>query len=254
MFIGNLRRPLDANEFQSHLRRLAAIASAEVDPADGPEFVIERAWLNRSRTHGIVLVNDERGAQFIRDRLNGSRYPTEADDSRLQEQHDGREQARYAREVAEFDRLAPPQRTETAGVDDLEVDLDDLDSRPAPVPVPPRQLDIRRHGLYVDYIPVKVINQWIFEEDRGPKNAQWKVDYQQRGDDTFAVHQLLEGDFKPRYDTALHHPKYGRQQYRGDYYAERSSYVPRTDTYYGENKLRSYGSFKKPRSRSRSPG
>lgn len=255
LFIGNLRRPLDAHEFQKYLRLLAVIATNEVDTEDGVEFVIERAWLNRSRTHGIVLVNDERGAEFIREKLNGSKYPTEADDLRYKEEYYNRAKERHSKELKQYETTSKPVTV----IKDEEIDLENIDRNDISESPAPRKLDIKRYDLYVDYIPVKVINQWIFEEDRGPKNAQWKFHYQQRGEDTFAVHELVEGDFKPHYDNVLHHPKYGQDRGRGpyrgkpnEYYAERSSYVPRADTYHGETKSRSYGSFKKIRSRSQS--
>lgn len=190
LFIGNLRRPINAIDFQNYLKELAS---------DGGENSIERAWLNRTRTHGIVLVDKEEGAIYIRDKLNGSIYPSEEEDLKLKEEFDRRENADYEKRKQEYE------------------DAEDKESLAEPAP--PKQFTVERKPLYVDFIPVKAINQWIYEEDRGPKNGKWKISYEDKGDGILANHELLTGDFMPRYNQRHHHPKYGRGRggYRGGY-------------------------------------
>ena len=94
LFIGNLRRPINAIDFQNYLKELASA---------GGDNVIERAWLNRTRTHGIVLVDKEEGAKYIRERLNGTTYPSEEEDSRLKDEHDLREKEKYEKQLQEYE-------------------------------------------------------------------------------------------------------------------------------------------------------
>ncbi|GME82607.1 unnamed protein product [Ambrosiozyma monospora] len=57
---------------------------------------------------------------------------------------------------------------------------------------------IERLKMYIDFIPVKATQLWIDQENRGPKDAVWKVDYvsapsKEERDSTFlvATHQML---------------------------------------------------------------
>ncbi|ODQ78402.1 hypothetical protein BABINDRAFT_162637 [Babjeviella inositovora NRRL Y-12698] len=120
LFIGNLTSPINAHNFQTFLKHIA-------EPA-----TIERAWLNRLRSHSIVLCSDEEGAERIRGILNGSKYPSVEDDEAM--------------------------------LRDLREDKPDM--------------EIVRNALFVDYIPVKRINQWTYEEDRGPRDGKWKIEYE----------------------------------------------------------------------------
>ena len=166
LFIGNLRRPINAIDFQNYLKDLAAA---------GGDNIIERAWLNRTRTHGIVLVDKEEGAKYIRERLNGTKYPSEEEDARLKDEHDVREKENYEKQLQEYE------------------EGEDKDSLPEPAL--PKEYSVERKLLYVDFIPVKAINQWIYEEDKGPRNGKWKIGYENKGDDILATHALLSGDF-----------------------------------------------------------
>lgn len=191
LFIGNLRRPINAIDFQNYLKDLAAACG---------DNIIERAWLNRTRTHGIVLVDKEEGAKYIRERLNGTKYPSEEEDARLKDEHDVREKENYEKQLQEYE------------------EGEDKDSLPEPAL--PKEYSVERKLLYVDFIPVKAINQWIYEEDKGPRNGKWKIGYENKGDDILATHALLSGDFMPRYNQRHHHPKFGRGRgggYRGGY-------------------------------------
>lgn len=151
LFIGNLRRPVNAIKFQHYLRQLVS----RVDPT----YSVERAWMNRTRTHAVVLVNEVEAARVMRQTLNGTLYP------------DAEERSELWRQMSELD-----QGAHTAG--------------PETVP---------QHPLYVDYIQVAQINTWIFEEDHGPRDGQWRVFYRRKGEhgEVEADHLLLEGDFKP---------------------------------------------------------
>lgn len=180
LFIGNLRRPINAIDFQNYLKELAAQT----------ETVVERAWLNRSRTHGIVLVDKEDGAQYIREKLNGARYPLEEGESSLKIDFDNRENERYQQLMKQYEEQVAR--------------ADDPDS--VQKPAEPAKFNPERFDLYVDYIPVKAINQWIYEEDRGPTNGKWKILYETKDDEIFATHTLLFGDFVPRYN-----PRGGRR-------------------------------------------
>lgn len=184
LFVGNLRKPLNANDFQNYLKELVTNQS---------NGVIERAWLNRSRTHGIVLVDREEGAEYIRSQLNGSIYPLEEEDMKLREIHDLKEQERYDQELAEFESK---QAADKVGENETETS-DEIEGKPEL----PRELVVDRIPLFVDYIPVKAINQWIFEEDKGPHNGQWKVIYEGESENLVATHTLLNGDFIPRYNS-----------------------------------------------------
>jgi hypothetical protein len=188
LFIGNLRRPINANEFQQFLRQLLRDS--------GGNYVVERAWLNRTRTHGIVLVDREEGADYLRQQLNGSIYPRPEDDVRLREEFDRLELERYNREVQEYE-----SRKQELGLDDAAMESEDRPSLEPPRPL--KEFQPVREPLYVDYIPVKAINQWIFEEDKGPRNGKWKIVYELPADDPsagiLATHVLLNGDFVPRY-------------------------------------------------------
>lgn len=67
LFIGNVRKPVDALQFQNHLRVLVKAVHAT--------FAVERVWMNRSRTHALVVTNCVDAAKVIRVRLNGTEYP-----------------------------------------------------------------------------------------------------------------------------------------------------------------------------------
>lgn len=190
LFIGNLRRPINAIDFQNYLKELASA---------GGDNIIERAWLNRTRTHGIVLVDREEGAKYIRDRLNGSIYPSEEEGLRLKEEYDRREKENYKKQLQDYEEAE--------------------DKVSLTQPSSPKELSVERKPLYVDFIPVKAINQWIYEEDKGPRNGKWQIGYENKGDDILANHALLTGDFMPRYNQRHHHSNFGRGRggYRGSY-------------------------------------
>lgn len=219
LFIGNLRRPLNAIGFQNYLKQLTADFANETN-VSGMEYAVERAWLNRTRTHGIVLLNSENAAVYIRDRLNASTYPFPDEDLKLKREFEQREHDRYSTELAEYEDLLKKYRESQSDLithiqDPEEIDLDDdcrersptLIEPPAKEPEEPREFKVERLELYVDYIPVKVINQWIFEEDKGPRNGKWKVVYENIDNSLIAQHKLLEGDFIPKYDNRRNHPR-----------------------------------------------
>lgn len=151
LFIGNLRRPVNAIKFQNYLRQLVSDAN--------PRYGVERAWMNRTRTHAVVLLNEVEAARAVRNAMNGSLYP------------DAEEREQLWRQMGELDDKARDLRPE----------------------------DVPQHELFVDYIQVAQISTWIFEEDHGPRNGQWRVFYRRRGEhgDVEADHLLLEGEFKP---------------------------------------------------------
>lgn len=173
LFIANLRKPINAMHFQNYLKGLAE---------SGGGYKVERAWLNRTRTHGIVLIDNEDGATYIRDKLLGVLYPPEEEELKLKDEFEMVEEERYEAELKQYE---------------LEVERlgSDQDLKP---PAAPKKFAVERHPLYVDYIPVKAINQWVYEEDRGPRNGKWKIDYETRGDEVIASHTLLNGEFVPR--------------------------------------------------------
>lgn len=216
LFIGNLRRPINAIDFQNYLRELAST---------GGDHIIERAWLNRTRTHGIVLVDKEEGAQYIRERLSGTTYPPEEENQKLKEEYDTRERERYEKELQEYEESE--------------------DKESATEPITPKEFTVERKPLYVDYMPVKAINQWIFEEDKGPRNGKWKVLYEQNGDNVFVNHALLSGDFKPHYIQRLHHPRFGRGRgaYRGSYNGPMYNRRGRGGYGYNDSGPRPYGVY-----------
>ncbi|ODV80555.1 uncharacterized protein CANTADRAFT_31860, partial [Suhomyces tanzawaensis NRRL Y-17324] len=239
LFIANLRRPVNAINFQNYLKELAA---------DAGGLHVERAWLNRSRTHGIVLVDREEGAEFIRDKLNGSVYPSPEEDEKLKAEYEAREQERFELESVQYQKA----------LDDAE---DDRDKDELKEPVSPREFLPERLPLYVDYIPVKAINQWVFEEDRGPRNGVWKIDYESRGEEVIANHTLLNGDFIPRYDGSGPRPYdvTGPRPYDGtgprpyNVVPSKDGYQPRdyVDSYRGDYKHDSYVPGQRSRERPR---
>lgn len=134
LFVGNLTPPLDAQRFQQHIKALAAPAT------------IDRCWLARQRTHGLVLVSDETGAEDVREKLHGSHYP-EDDHASL--------------------------------------------------------------ALFCDFVPAKRVKEWAFQEDRGPKDGKWCVEYVDGPDDggspqRYANHKLLSAGRVPEF-----HPRAG---------------------------------------------
>ncbi|EEQ36514.1 hypothetical protein EJF18_10649 [Clavispora lusitaniae] len=163
LFFGNLRRPVNAITFQAHLRRLAQERSAS----------IERAWMNRTRSHAVVLVSSVEAATALRDQMNGSLYPPPEEREALADQLLSIETEQYEEAKRTGQAAAEPSRL-------------DLSSIP-------------QHELFVDFIQVSQINQWIFEEDHGPRNGKWLVAYRRKGEhgDVEADHLLVEGDFKP---------------------------------------------------------
>lgn len=54
-----------------------------------------------------------------------------------------------------------------------------------------------RIPLFVDFVPVAAMKQWIFEEDAGPEDGKWRVDYYHEGGDVHVSHTLLNGTFDP---------------------------------------------------------
>lgn len=163
LFIANLRKPINAAFFQANLKRVAL---------EGGDYIVERAWLNRARTHAIILVNSEEGAVYLRSRMLNSIYPSPQEEAQLQLEIEEKEQRRYDREVANGDRSPLP---------------------PQPYTVPERM------PLFVEFIPVKAINQWIYEEDHGPRDGLWKIEYETVGDEIVASHTLLNGSFIPEF-------------------------------------------------------
>ncbi|ABN65230.2 predicted protein [Scheffersomyces stipitis CBS 6054] len=232
IFIGNLRRPLNAMHFQNFLKELAKEAG---------DYIVERAWLNRTRTHGIVLVDKEEGAKFLREKLLGTIYPSEEDDFKLKEEYEIREQERYEQQKLQYE-------------DEMEkLDTEEAKAALEP-PLEPRKYSVERHPLFVDYIPVKAINQWIYEEDRGPRNGKWKIDYETKDDEVVASHSLLSGDFVPRYQRGRDRRGRGRgegryrgyrggDRYGGDRY-ERDRY---RDRYRGGNDYNGHNDYPPPR-------
>ncbi|RLV93564.1 hypothetical protein JA1_002322 [Spathaspora sp. JA1] len=200
LFIANLRRPINSAHFQEYLKGLAQNG--------GGGFLIERAWLNRGRTHGIVLVNTEEGARFIRSKLVGSVYPPEEEDVKLRQEFESVQVERYESEMRQYEEAV-------ARGESIEPPSD------------PKNFSSERHPLYVDYIPVKAINQWVFEEDRGPRDGKWKIDYEYKGDEAVATHTLLNGDFIPRYQPE-------RRQFRRGGGGGRGGRPPRDFDYRGD--------------------
>ncbi|WLF81120.1 hypothetical protein PVL30_004917 [Lodderomyces elongisporus] len=204
LFIGNLRKPLNAGDFQRYLRSLAE-SNKDI------KFNIDRAWLNRLRTHAIVLVSNEEGAEFLRSQLSGSIYPGEEEDLRLKEEFENRETERFEHEKRIYD------------------DLSEEEKEKASAPVEPREFFTDRLPLYVEYIPVKAIGQWTFEEDKGPRDGIWKLEFTTRNEEIVASHLLLNGDYIPQYRPPSYRggrgrgrDNYGPPRYRGGH----DRYVP----------------------------
>lgn len=152
VFVGNLRKPLDAMSFQDHLTVLVRRAH--------PLYKIVRVWMNRSRTHALVLTGSVETARALRRQLNGSKYPDSSEREYL---------ARFASHLS--------------GAEITSIDMQSL----------------VQYELFVDYLNFHHMSQFIFEEDYGPKNAKWRVDYRFQGEhgEVAAEHTLLEGDFRP---------------------------------------------------------
>ncbi|KAI3403591.2 hypothetical protein KGF56_003636 [Candida oxycetoniae] len=215
LFIGNLRRPINAGNFQQFLRDIAS-SNKEV------RINIDRAWLNRLRTHAIVLVNHEEGAEYMRSKLLGSIYPGEEEDLRLKEEFENHEVERF--------------ENEKRNCEDSEEAKKNL--------VEPREFFTERLPLYVEYIPVKAISQWTFEEDKGPKDGIWKLEFENRGEDTVVSHTLLNGDFIPPYRPPPP-PRYGGRRdygfsrYRGGH----DRYIPGSRPSHHSNRGNNYRSM-----------
>ncbi|KAI5967149.1 hypothetical protein CANMA_003206 [Candida margitis] len=190
LFIGNLRRPLNASNFQQFVRKLAN------NSKDIP-IRIDRAWLTRLRTHAIVLVDSEEGAEYLRSQINGSIYPDEEEEARLKEEFENQEIERFEEETRSYEH-------------DMETASEAVKANLKP-PGEPRDFITERIPLYVEYIPVKAINQWTFEEDRGPRDGKWKLEYVSRNDELVASHTLLNGEYIPRYVP----PRRGGGRYGG---------------------------------------
>lgn len=167
-FIGNVRKPLDAMEFQDYLGILVRRTN--------PRHNIVRVWMNRSRTHALVLTRDVETARTLRKELNGSKYPDSSEREYL---------ARVASHLS--------------GAEFAATDMESL----------------KQYELFVDYLEFWQMSQFIFEEDYGPKNAKWRVDYRRQGEhgEIAAEHTLLEGRFRPVHGSRRFSPLW-------------SSYVP----------------------------
>lgn len=152
VFIGNLRKPLDTMSFQDHLSVLVKRMH--------PLYKIVRVWMNRSRTHALVLTGSVETARALRRQLNGSKYP----------------------ESSEREYLARFESKLSGG------DLTSTDTQ-----------SLVQHELFVDYLEFQHMSHFIFEEDYGPKDAKWRVDYRRQGEhgEVAAEHTLLEGKFRP---------------------------------------------------------
>lgn len=155
LFIGNLRRPINATAFQLYLRDLAR---------KGGNFRIDRAWMSRPRTHAIVLVSTEEGAAYLRSKLVNTIFPDSEEEAKLKTEFEDREVSIYEEQLQEYndklERLPEGEKDRLAK------------------PLEPREYVTERLPLYVEYIPVKAINQWTFEEDRGPRDGKWKLEFE----------------------------------------------------------------------------
>lgn len=162
LFIGNIRKPIDALRFQNHLRVLVRQMHST--------YKVDRAWMNRSRTHAIVLTNSLDAARVIRKELNGAEYPPQG------------ERAEFLRVACKME-LALLKESGSFAANGCD------------------QQAIMQHKLFVDYISLSQIGEWIFEEDHGPKDAIWKVNYRRQGEHgkVSAEHTLLQGEFRPLY-------------------------------------------------------
>ncbi|ODV84205.1 hypothetical protein CANARDRAFT_29360 [[Candida] arabinofermentans NRRL YB-2248] len=125
------------------------------------DSTIERAWLNARRTHCIVIVSDIAGASSIQKNLNGRVFPYTQGDDNVED----KEQEQEEEEEPKLDENGEP---------------------------------IKRHKLFIDFIPVKATQHWIDQENKGPKDAVWKISYvklpskQQQGSDFLvATHKML---------------------------------------------------------------
>lgn len=199
LFIANLRKPLNAAKFQSNLKRVVA---------QGGHYQVERAWLNRARTHAIVLVSSEDGAAYLRDQMVNTIYPPALDEEQLRIEYEEREQRRYEREIA--DGVELPRHPEVF-------------------------IPVDRIPLYVDFIPVKAINQWVYEEDHGPRDGQWKIEYERVGEEIIASHTLLNGSYVPEFRHRGRHD--GHLSRRGNRDGRRNNHRGdgRRDDYRREN-------------------
>ena len=214
LFIGNLRRPINAAHFQLYLRDLAR---------EEGSFIIERAWLSRARTHAIVLVSSEHGAVYIRSKLLNTVYPSKEEEKRLKLEFEEKEIERFEEQKRLYEQELGR--------------LNEKEREALPPPLEPREYVTERIPLYVEYIPVKAINQWTFEEDRGPRDGKWKLEFEHRDGDTVASHTLLNSDYIPRYVPTRRGPprRYNDRPYNAPP-RRADSYVPngtnrRTDTY-----------------------
>lgn len=178
LFIGNIRRPVNAILFQNHLRALLADENAA--------WAVDRAWMNKTRTHAVVLFNQTEAAEAMRKALNGAKYPSAAERELLLEEF-------HARERARAEQLNKPARV---------VDL----------------ADVEQLALFVDYCQVGQIGDIIFEEDQGPKNGKWQMVYRRQGEhgEVEAEHLLLEGDVRPRRDKGRRDNEGSRRDARRD--------------------------------------
>ncbi|KAH3665579.1 hypothetical protein OGAPHI_003766 [Ogataea philodendri] len=82
---------------------------------------------------------------------------------------------------------------------------------------------VTRHPLYIDFIPVKATQHWIDQENKGPKDAVWKVSFekqpskQQEGQEFLvATHKMLNYPNKTfGYKSSSRFRGRGRGGYRG---------------------------------------
>ncbi|KAG0681597.1 hypothetical protein C6P40_001171 [Pichia californica] len=100
--------------------------------------VIERAWLNSNRSHCYVLTNGKSGAISIRDRLNG------CDSNTLEKLDESKQQSSF------------------------EVENDDFNQQ--------HNLDTMK--IFIDFVPVKALNNWIESERDSPPDAIWQLTYE----------------------------------------------------------------------------
>lgn len=81
-------------------------------------------------------------------------------------------------------------------------------------------VEVVRKALYIDFIPVKVVQSWIDQEDDGPVDALWKIEYEIINDRVIAQHKItnyssIEQKSSNFFESRDKHRRDGRGRGRG---------------------------------------
>ena len=108
-----------------------------------------------------MLVSSEHGAVYIRSKLLNTVYPSKEEEKRLKLEFEEKEIERFEEQKRLYEQELGR--------------LNEKEREALPPPLEPREYVTEKNSLVREYIPVKAINQWTFEEDRGPRDGKWKL-------------------------------------------------------------------------------